>query len=78
MDCLHSGALTKEHTFGEEKGIKNIYTSAFSLPIITKNVLNHLMSDDIKSERTGKGGHVSTLIMHPLYCLVSLYSVSSH
>lgn len=77
-DCLHSITLTREQTLGEEKGIKSIYTSAFSLSIITKNVLNHLVSDDIKSERTDKGGHVSTLIMHPLYCLVGLYSVTSH
>ena len=61
-----------------EKGIKNIYTFAFSPSIITMNVLNHLVSDDIKSGTTGKGGHVSMLIMQPLYCLVGLYSVTSH
>lgn len=77
-DCLHSTALAKEQTLGEEKGIRNIYTSAVSLSIITRNVLNHLVSDDIKSEGTGKRGHVSSLIMQPLYCLVSLYSVTSH
>ena len=61
-----------------EKGIKNIYTFAFSPSIITMNVLNHLVSDDIKSGTTGKGGHVSMPIMQPLYCLVGLYSVISH
>lgn len=60
------------------EGIKNIYTSALSLSIITGEVLNHLVSDDIKSRSTGKRGHVSTLIMQPLYYLLGLSCVTFH